>query len=342
MSFSKPGSGQCRLVNPEVFKRPAYHCHIGRTPARSKRQPQRPEPLAFSSMGIAGFLCVLFLLHMFGDFVHSSVLGSFIMNSGGTFGRSSDEPMFKVEFHPEHSPFHPEDGQEKIAMLNKEGQNYICFLPVVEQTKAFKSFTQDNSSRITMETDQQLKFKTPDDELIKVLKDQCFYKREGWWVYEFCFQKHVKQLHLEDDSNTVVQEFVLGLFDPNATAAVNHNQSGISTLKDPHFKDASQRYHPQLYTNGTICDLTNQRRETEIRFVCADPPVLISSIKEVATCKYIVTVQSPLLCKHPRFQLEKPIWQTIHCNEGETIQANNEGSSVEDGTQIAVVLDDSA
>ncbi|RWW34491.1 hypothetical protein GW17_00000738 [Ensete ventricosum] len=49
---------------------------------------------------------------------------------GGRFGRSSREPKYKVEFHPEHSPFHP---------------------------------------------------------------------HEGWWTYEFCFRKHVKQLHVEDE-----------------------------------------------------------------------------------------------------------------------------------------------
>jgi hypothetical protein len=40
----------------------------------------------------------------------------------------------------------------------------------------------------------------------------------------------------------VVQEFVLGQYDAEATAAFNQNISEISTLEDPRSKDASQRY----------------------------------------------------------------------------------------------------
>lgn len=40
----------------------------------------------------------------------------------------------------------------------------------------------------------------------------------------------------------VVQEFVLGVYDAEATADFNQNVSDVSTVKDPHSKDASQRY----------------------------------------------------------------------------------------------------
>jgi protein OS-9 len=39
----------------------------------------------------------------------------------------------------------------------------------------------------------------------------------------------------------VIQEFILGVYDEEATAAFNQNLSDISTLKDPRSKDASQR-----------------------------------------------------------------------------------------------------
>lgn len=44
----------------------------------------------------------------------------------------------------------------------------------------------------------------------------------------------------------IAQEFVLGLYDPEATNVYNQNLSDISILKDPHSKDASQRYDESL------------------------------------------------------------------------------------------------
>uniref|UniRef100_A0A2N9J5V0 MRH domain-containing protein n=1 Tax=Fagus sylvatica TaxID=28930 RepID=A0A2N9J5V0_FAGSY len=183
---------------------------------------------------------------------------------GGTFGRSSREPKYKIEFHSENSPFHP-----------------------VEKGKSGKPLTQYNTSSMIVETEKRVKLKTP-DELLEALKGQCLIRE--------------------------VQEFVLGNYDAEATAAFNQNLSDISTLKDPRSKDASQRYHAHQYTNGTTCDLTNQPRETEVRFVCAEPRAMISSITELSTCKYALTVQCPTLCKHPLFQEERPVWHTINCN----------------------------
>ncbi|KAK9947462.1 hypothetical protein M0R45_003086 [Rubus argutus] len=231
---------------------------------------------------------------------------------GGTFSRSSREPKYKIEFHSEDSPFHPKDDQESVVMPNKNGQNFICYLPKVEEAKSEKPVLQQNTSSMIVETEKRVKVKTP-DELLEVLKDHpCFTRNEGWWSYEFCYQKTLRQIHVEDEK--VAQEFVLGVYDAEATAAYNQNLSDISLLKDPRSKDAYQRYHPHQYTNGTTCDLTNQPRETEVRFVCSEPKAMINSITEISTCKYAVTIQCPTLCKHPLFQAERPVWQTIHCN----------------------------
>ncbi|WJZ98218.1 hypothetical protein VitviT2T_016761 [Vitis vinifera] len=230
---------------------------------------------------------------------------------GGTFGSGSLEPKYKIEFHSEDSPFHPDDDQESVIMPNKNGQKFLCFLPKVEKAKTGKPVTQQNTSSMIVETEKRVKLKTP-DELLEVIKERCFVRQEGWWSYEFCYQKKLRQLHVEEEK--VVQEFILGVYDAEATAAFNQNLSDISTQKDPRSKDASQRYHAHQFTNGTICDLTNEPRETEVRFVCSEPRAMISSITELSTCKYALTFQSPMLCKHPWFQEERPVWHIINCN----------------------------
>ncbi|GAB4828209.1 Protein OS-9 [Ancistrocladus abbreviatus] len=261
-------------------------------------------------MGSIWFIWVCFWLSLFNQEVSADQIFA-AHTVGGSFGRSLREPKYRIEFHQEDSPFHPDDDQESIYMPNKNGQNYLCFLPKVEKPKSGKLVGQQNISSVIMETEKQVKVKTP-DELLEVLKDKCLIRQEGWWSYEFCYQQKLRQFHVEDDKT--VQEFILGIYDAEATAAYHQNLSDISTLKDPRSKDASQRYHPHQYTNGTTCDLTNQPRETEVRFVCSEPRAMISSITELSTCKYALTIQSPMLCKHPLFQEERPVWHTINCN----------------------------
>ncbi|ONK70391.1 uncharacterized protein A4U43_C05F33230 [Asparagus officinalis] len=263
------------------------------------------------SLSLQRLLRSLSFLILFSPSLQRSALADdiFTSTSGASLGRSSREPKYKIEFHSAKSPFHPDDGQEAITMSKKDGQKYVCFLPSVEQTKTVKTFTQQNSSSIILETDRRIKLKTP-DELLYVLKDKCFYRHEGWWSYEFCHLKHLRQLHLEDDK--AVQEFYLGLFDSEATTAFNQNHSDTAMLKDPRSKDASQRYHAHQYTNGTICDLTNQPRETEV---------------------------TNLLM----FQQERPTWHVIHCNEiaGDNVKDSSSSDTEGRGTQISVVMDES-
>jgi protein OS-9 len=264
----------------------------------------------------------LFILVVFADQI-------FPAHTGSTFGRSSREPKYKLEFHPEDSPFLPDDDQESIVMPNNKGEKYLCFLPKVEKSKNEKPVPQQNTSSLIVETEKRIKLKTP-DELLEVFKDKCFIRQEGWWSYEFCYHQKLRQVHLDDDK--VVQQFVLGVYDPEATASYNQNLSDISTLKDPRSKDASQRYHAHQYTNGTLCDLTNRPRETEVRFVCSEPRAMISSITELSTCKYALTIQSPTLCKHPLFQEERPVWHTINCNF--LSRDSKESKMEEESTQI--------
>ncbi|GJP47106.1 hypothetical protein CLOM_g6341 [Closterium sp. NIES-68] len=42
----------------------------------------------------------------------------------------------------------------------------------------------------------------------------CFYRQDGWWTYEFCYKKHIRQMHIEqqDGENKVTMDFVLGRY----------------------------------------------------------------------------------------------------------------------------------
>ncbi|KAK4479504.1 hypothetical protein RD792_015020 [Penstemon davidsonii] len=262
-------------------------------------------------------VAILFSIILFNNAVYSDQI--IPAHTGGTFGRSSQEPKFTIEFHSEDSPFHHDDDQESIVMPNSNGEKFLCFLPKVEKSKSGKLVTRQNISSMILESETRMKLKTP-DELLEVLKERCFIRQEGWWSYEFCYLNRVRQIHLEDEK--VVQEFILGEYDAEATEAYTQNLSDVSTLKDPRSKDASQRYHAHIFRNGTLCDLTNEPRETEVRFVCSEPRAMISSITELSTCKL--------------FHEERPVSHTIHCN---ALPKEMEVESDTSGGKITMVTD---
>ncbi|GLJ36795.1 hypothetical protein SUGI_0742160 [Cryptomeria japonica] len=260
-------------------------------------------------------------------------------NSAGViFSHSNHDPKYKIEMHSVDAPFHADPGQESVLMTDREGQKFECFLPKTDVYKDAKDSNEQYSSSVTLAKDRQIKTKTP-DELLEALKDQCFLRHDGWWSYKFCYKGKVQQIHIEDKK--LLQQFVLGVYDEKATVALHQSSPDVSLQKDPRSKTAAQRYHAHIYTNGTICDLTNEPRETEVRFMCSESNrALIHSIKEVSTCKYALVVQCPMLCKHPLFQEERPTWYTVNCN---TLTKNNkrEGGGYDKHKRLALPVDKS-
>lgn len=60
-------------------------------------------------------------------------------------------------------------------------------------------------------------------------------------------------------------DFSLGAFDSDATAELADGPQ-VGYQKEPQSSEAALRYYSQVYTNGTACDLTDQLRQTEVRF----------------------------------------------------------------------------
>ncbi|KAG0614315.1 hypothetical protein M758_6G167400 [Ceratodon purpureus] len=259
-------------------------------------------------MGSCGLGCLVLLL-MASMAVHADR----IPPSHSDVVSSLQDPKYKIEFHSSESPVLPTSDQETMVMTDRDGKKFQCNIPAPVSTKVVnKDEVQQNGTSTSLVADEWSSRKTPED-LLDVLKDRCFRRYEGWWIYELCYKGHLRQFHLHDKK--IVQEFVLGTYDAEATAVLHSNSPNVSLQKDPRSQNAAQRYHAHVYTNGTICDLTNQPRETEVRFVCSETGrALINSIKEAPTCKYTLVFHAPMLCKHPAFQEERQPWVVIDCN----------------------------
>lgn len=230
------------------------------------------------------------------------------------FVQSHQDPRYRIEKLSPGSRIQRDQDQETVVMVDGEKRKYECFLPRQVEQQSLKDWSsQQNSSSVSLVTDRRVS-KTPDD-LLAGLKDECVLRHEGWWIYEFCSHGKLRQIHLENKK--VVQEFGLGIYDPEATALFHQNLSDVSLQKDHRSKSAAQRYHSHIFTNGTSCDLTSKPRETEVRFICSDTENnnTISPITEVSTCKYTLIFHTTILCEHPLFQEEKPQSLTIECEE---------------------------
>ncbi|KAL3690127.1 hypothetical protein R1sor_016436 [Riccia sorocarpa] len=232
------------------------------------------------------------------------------------FAHSFQEPKYKVEIHSIDSPYATAPNQEVIPMTDRDGRRYMCALTEPLSQNGRKEEGQQNGSNVGLVTEARSTRKTP-EELLSALEEKCLIRQEGWWTYELCYNANIVQFHIDPSSKKKTQEFVLGRFDEEATAALHRDRAYAFLQKDPRSETAAQRYHAHLYTNGTRCDLTNEPRETEVRFVCSSETgkAYIHSIKEAPSCKYTVIFHVPMLCDHPLFREEQPPWVMIHCNE---------------------------
>eukprot|EP00658_Telonema_sp_P-2_P025003 TRINITY_DN20066_c0_g1_i2.p1 TRINITY_DN20066_c0_g1~~TRINITY_DN20066_c0_g1_i2.p1 ORF type:complete len:434 (-),score=70.61 TRINITY_DN20066_c0_g1_i2:188-1489(-) len=131
----------------------------------------------------------------------------------------------------------------------------------------------------------------------------CLQHDAGWWKMEFCADKHVRQFHAAADEKgnvRIEQVHYLGRF---------RTQDALQPSPKPKLVAAKTRsYLWQKYTNGSVCDLTNEPRETTILYVC-EPGLprhkWTLKVEEKVSCKYEAVVSTSLPCPHPLFAQER-------------------------------------
>ncbi|PWN51315.1 hypothetical protein IE53DRAFT_368169 [Violaceomyces palustris] len=64
----------------------------------------------------------------------------------------------------------------------------------------------------------------------------------------------------------------------------------------------TQRYISQTWSDGTICDISNEPRSVEVQFHCSKRAGdRIAMIKETTTCNYVLVIETSRLCQEPAF-----------------------------------------
>ena len=72
-----------------------------------------------------------------------------------------------------------------VVMTKKGGKKYRCYLP--EEGTAGEAASEAEALEAAPSVASYL----------MPIKGTCFYRLEGWWTYEFCFLKSVRQFHQE-------------------------------------------------------------------------------------------------------------------------------------------------
>eukprot|EP01024_Parvocaulis_polyphysoides_P054215 TRINITY_DN5465_c0_g5_i2.p1 TRINITY_DN5465_c0_g5~~TRINITY_DN5465_c0_g5_i2.p1 ORF type:complete len:332 (-),score=46.63 TRINITY_DN5465_c0_g5_i2:163-1128(-) len=231
-------------------------------------------------------------------------------------------------------------GKRESRAYGLQGYQYQCLL--INDVVGTNGTEKDSSD------DQN----TPDPyEIINSQLDKlCLYRREQWWIYQYCHKKMVRQYHEEHE--VLMSEYFLGYYNHsqvlNWTEVLqNQNTSfqGSNTVGGG--GGDSTRYASLLYDEGELCDLTEQPRQTEVRFVCRpDLPDknTIIQIKEPATCQYTMIIAIPALCSHPDFEVQSPDVHHILCSvvpgTGESEDTTLKNSLKEDKQQDQQQQDD--
>ncbi|KAI9979467.1 hypothetical protein PInf_029429 [Phytophthora infestans] len=158
--------------------------------------------------------------------------------------------------------------------------------------------------------------------LLQPLEDArtCVTRNEGWWTYEFCFGRSLRQYHRDGDGR-ITAEFSLGTFDASGNHELERSGSALVSEHIDATHDVSRPAYLELYDHGTFCkEFENHApRKAKVFYYCSQGGTShhILTVKETQTCSYTVKVSSPVLCDHPHFlndeQKSDQEAEILHC-----------------------------
>lgn len=115
------------------------------------------------------------------------------------------------------------------------------------------------------------------------LAGHCVLLNKGWWIYEYCYNSRIRQLHVE--KGDVVQEILIGRFDGHSTVKQANGYS---------FAGADEVVVSQFYGGGSACN--DKQRSAYVNYGCSDDGRLHMAVEEPEECAYAITLTSPAFC----------------------------------------------
>lgn len=123
----------------------------------------------------------------------------------------------------------------------------------------------------------------------KALDGECVLAAAGWWTYEICYKKEVRQYHQEPDG-TRPSDWSMGKFVSDATE--------VSTV-DTDVPSIYATDVVQQFAGGQHCDENGELRRTKVVYTCCKSrpsAPSVDKIDEPSLCSYLISVCVPELC----------------------------------------------
>ncbi|XP_065079018.1 endoplasmic reticulum lectin 1-like isoform X2 [Ochlerotatus camptorhynchus] len=115
----------------------------------------------------------------------------------------------------------------------------------------------------------------------------CLTGGSGWWKFELCYGKHVRQFHDETS-------IFLGYFNKEKHVEWLEKNPSIRN------KRKNENQLSNFYSGGDVCDKTQQPRQVEVKLKCTEHSASSNSISlyllEPRPCEYILNVESSQIC----------------------------------------------
>jgi protein OS-9 len=160
-----------------------------------------------------------------------------------------------------------------MLITGKNNEKFLCQIPPHSPRRRLSSPPppQANSTASNTTDPQAVRSTTTIlSEAIKALapmKSNCLYILQGWWTFEFCHASHIRQFHqdqpTEQQPNPPKFEFMMGRFDLDTMTSAELGESSSSGAVG----GLRGRYVSIRVRDGTVCDLTGKKRETQVKVV---------------------------------------------------------------------------
>ncbi|CAH8566173.1 unnamed protein product [Schistosoma margrebowiei] len=173
---------------------------------------------------------------------------------------------------------------------NSHDSSSFSELDVVNQVSSSLKAPSSTSSKINPSIMKSVN----DNQVMEFLQGKlCLTGNLGWWTYEICFNKFIRQYHL--DANTKqLQEIRLGHWDLDAHLKWFEENNA----KKQKSSGSSNRQISLYYGQGDLCTETNKLREVVVKMKClhSTSKDIYLSFSEPTKCIYSMSVESSMFC----------------------------------------------